>query len=137
MLQGASSEKTYPTPRIVWISFVGDGVVDLRAEIADVDVDDVAEAVEVLVPDVLGDHGPREHVTLVAHQVLEQGELLGRQADPPPTARHLSGCYVDLEVADPHHGLPESRAAPQEGPDARNELGEAEGLDEVVVRAAR
>ena len=40
-----------------------------------------------------------------------------------------------FEITDPHHGLPEFRSAPQEDSDPCGQLGEGEGLDEVIVRA--
>src|SRR5664279_2848430 len=42
-------------------------VVDLAAQVADVDVDDVGKAVVIHIPDVLDDHGAAEGAALVAH----------------------------------------------------------------------
>ena len=36
-------------------------IVDLAAQIAHVDIDDVGDALEALIPDVLEDHGAGEH----------------------------------------------------------------------------
>ena len=53
-------------------------ILELFAQIPDVHVDSVAEAVEMLIPHVLGDHGPRQHNSAVAHEILKQRELLAR-----------------------------------------------------------
>src|SRR5579885_876812 len=57
-------------------------LVDLVPQVADVDVDDVREGVEIQVPDVLGDHGAGEHAARVAQEVLQQRVLLRGQLDP-------------------------------------------------------
>src|SRR5262249_39815459 len=60
-----------------------EGVVHLGAEAADVDLDDVEVAVEVHVPDLLGDERPRQHLAGPLRQQRQQGELLGRQVQAP------------------------------------------------------
>ena len=67
---------------------------------ANVDVDDVGEALEALVPHVLDDHGAREHAPGIGRQVLEQCVLLGGELDAATRAAYLLRETVDLEVAD-------------------------------------
>src|SRR5262245_50237023 len=64
--------------------------VDLLAQVADVDVDDVRRPLEREVPHVLEDRGAAEHRALVAQEQFEQRELARGQrdrlltpADPP------------------------------------------------------
>src|SRR6201995_96999 len=53
--------------------------VDLVAQVADVDVDDVRAVLVVVVPGVLEQLVAREDLAGVAHERLEELELLGRQ----------------------------------------------------------
>ena len=55
--------------------------VELLAQVADVGLDDVRVAAEVVVPDVLEDLRLREHAARVEHEVAEQRELGRRQRD--------------------------------------------------------
>jgi hypothetical protein len=64
-----------------------EAVVNLPAQAVDVHVYEVRERVEVLVPDVLGYLGAREHAAALAREVFEQRVLLGRQLDLPARAR--------------------------------------------------
>ena len=53
-------------------------IVDLAAQVADIDIDDVRQAVVVHVPHMLDDHRPAERASAVPHQVFEDAELLWR-----------------------------------------------------------
>src|SRR5690606_288861 len=55
--------------------------VDLRAQPAHVGLDDRGVRVEMEIPHALEQHGARHHLPGVAHQVLEQPELLRLQLD--------------------------------------------------------
>src|SRR5437016_4246581 len=57
------------------------GQVDLLAQVANVDLDDVEVAVERVVPHVLEDLGLRDDVAGAPHQILEQRELARRERD--------------------------------------------------------
>src|SRR6476619_9761 len=57
--------------------------VDLVAEVADVDIDDVRITLEREVPDVLQQLRPGQRFPRVLHQVLEERELLRREVDLP------------------------------------------------------
>ena len=71
----------------------------------------------------------------MAHQVLKQAELLGRQVHGLPTGPGLEPLEVDLcrpESAQARRGLLLPRPS-QHRLDPRQELGHAEGLGDVVV----
>src|SRR5580765_8330760 len=53
--------------------------VDLLPQSVDDDVDDVGARVEVIVPGVLGDERAGHDLPRMAHEVLENGVLLGRE----------------------------------------------------------
>src|ERR671932_240050 len=55
--------------------------IDLRAHVADMDVDDVGVVIERPVPDVLDQVRSADHLATVPHQVREDLELLRRQLD--------------------------------------------------------
>src|SRR5262245_65568583 len=56
-------------------------VVQLAADASDIDIDDVGRGIEMKVPDMLKQHGPRYHAALIAYQILEQLEFAGQQRD--------------------------------------------------------
>src|SRR6476660_1160171 len=55
--------------------------IDLLAQPADQDVDDVGLRIEVVLPDVRQDHRLRDDAADVAHEILEQRELARPQID--------------------------------------------------------
>src|SRR5262245_49444081 len=99
-----------------------EGLVDLRAEAADVDVDDVGPAVEVHVPDLFGDQRARKDVAHVPRQEREQEELLGREVQTLPGARGAVAHQVDLEIGDMELLLVASGPAPQDRAHAGEQL---------------
>src|SRR3712207_6756589 len=54
-------------------------VIELAAEGADMHVDHVRHRQELILPDMLGNHRPGKDAVRVAHQVLQDAELLIRQ----------------------------------------------------------
>src|SRR5262245_8157157 len=115
---------------------LGKALVDLAPEPRDVHVDDVGLRVEVVVPHVLEQHGERDHLAGVLHEVLEQPELAWLQQDRLAGARHLVREAVEREVADDvARGLLFRRRPPRQCLDAGEQLGVGVGLGEVVVAA--
>src|SRR5690348_8569366 len=53
---------------------VGVALVDLGSKPRHVDVDDVGLGIEVIVPDILEQHGARHHLAGVLHEVFEETE---------------------------------------------------------------
>src|SRR3954466_15830411 len=109
--------------------------VDLVAQVADVDVDDVRAVLVVVVPGVLEQLVAREDLAGVAHERLQELELLGRQVYLAVAPPDPAGGGVELQVADLEHRRALDRAATGEGAQARQQLGERERLGEIVVRA--
>src|SRR5512137_2816463 len=58
--------------------------VDLVPQAANQDVHDVGLRVEMVVPDVLQDHGLRNHSAGVAHEIFEQAEFARLELDGLP-----------------------------------------------------
>jgi hypothetical protein len=108
-------------------------VVDLLAQVADVGLDDVVVAAEVVAPDVVQDLGLGQHPPGVQQQVAQQLELGRGQLDRPPAPLDLVAVLVEGEVG---AGQTAGRLGPdpaQDGPDAGHQLLEAERLGDVVV----
>src|SRR5205814_4583686 len=72
--------------------------VDLLAEPADVDGDDVRPVVVGHVPGVPEQLVPGEHLPRPAHEELEQRELLARELDLHTAAPDPPGCRIEPEV---------------------------------------
>jgi hypothetical protein len=109
--------------------------VHLAAQTADGHIHDVAIAVEVHVPDLLGDERARQDLARVSGEQREQPEFFRGEVDAPAAPQHPMAHEIDLQVRDAHRlhraGLP----AAQEGAHAGEHLGEGEKLDQIVVCA--
>src|SRR5258708_24503651 len=110
--------------------------VDLASHAPDIDVDDVGRGIEMKVPDMLQQHRPGYDAAFVAHQILQQLEFAGKNRNvlgaPAGGPRH----EVNREIADAQDGLlDDGVAAPAQRLDARQQLDEGEGLDQIVITA--
>src|SRR4051812_46357232 len=113
---------------------IGLGIVDLAADAADIDVDDVGGGIEMQVPDVLEQHRAGDDAPLVADKIFEQLEFARQQWDLPAAAAGTACDQVDGEVADPQHGLlGDGFAAAAQCLKTRKKLDEGERLDEIIV----
>ena len=74
-------------------------VVDFAAQMADIDVDDIGQAIVIDIPNMLDDHGAAEWSAAVAHHVLEDAEFLWRELDVIVAARHLTSDAIQAEIA--------------------------------------
>src|SRR6478672_3854065 len=114
-------------------------LVELAPEAADVDVDDVGAGVEVIVPDLLKKHGARDDAAFVAREIFEQEIFAGLEVELLAGALHGARKRIDLQVPDGKAmvGGVHPRFAPtQKRVHAREQLGEGEGFDEIIVGAA-
>ena len=89
--------------------------IDLVPECVDVHLDDVADAVEVNVPDVLDNQGSRDGAVGIAHQEFEERVLLWPQVDATASARDNALDRVELQISGAQTNLsglpsPEKRA---------------------------
>ena len=72
-------------------------LVDLAAQMADIDIDDVGQALEGLVPDLFHDHAARQDSARMQEQIFQQGIFLGAEFDALAVALDLAGQTVDLQ----------------------------------------
>ena len=107
---------------------------ELLAQVADVDVDDVRAALERHVPRTVEQLVAREHRAGLAHEQLEQGELLRRKLELDVAAPHATAGGVEAELAT-SSVVGRSSARAGQRPKAREQLVERERLREVVVGA--
>src|SRR5262245_8339329 len=126
------------------VTYAADGVderislltVDLAAHAPDVDVDDVGGGIEVQVPDMLQQHRARNHLVLIAHQVLENLKLARKQLDRPSGTARRPRHEIEFEVAHAQHGfLDHGLAAPRERFDTGHQFHKGKRLDQIVVAA--
>ena len=86
------------------MSFVSKGSSTFLRDIPHVDVDDVGRGVEIVVPDVFGDHRAGQDLVLVTDQVLEQNSLLGRERNRHTLTRNLESGGVESQIGYREHG---------------------------------
>ena len=111
-------------------------LVDLAAQPAHMDVDHVGLGVEVVAPDMLQQHRARHHLARVAHEVGQQVELTRLQGDLAAGTPHRAGEQIQLQVREAETRLAGCIArAPEQRFKPRQELGEGEGLGQIVVAA--
>src|SRR5690348_6146286 len=108
--------------------------IELPAQVADVGLDDVRVAGEVVLPHVLEDLPLREHPPRVVQEVPQQRVLRGGQIDPRLPAVHLVAVLVERDVGEPQHvGRRPGLRPAQDRLDPRDHLRQAERLRDVVV----
>jgi hypothetical protein len=83
---------------------IGKALVNLIPQTAGQHIHDVGLRIEVIVPDLIKDHGLGDHLPGIAHQIFEQAELPGREFD----LRAGSG---DLAAEKIKHKIPGGQAA--------------------------
>ncbi|CPU65988.1 Uncharacterised protein [Mycobacteroides abscessus] len=113
-------------------------LVDLAAQVGDVELDDVGLAAEVVVPDAVEDLRLGQHAARVAHEVPQELELGRGEPDLLAPAPPLVRVLVELEVADDEHrvlALGGRTAAAQQPAQPGDDLFQAERLGHVVVAA--
>src|SRR3990172_1319699 len=112
-----------------------EALVEFPAKVVHVHLHGLGEGVGVLVPDMLQELFLGHGAAFVSRQVIDQGELLGRQVDVLAVPFCPVGVRVEFETARVDHGLAQAAVPAGDGTDARGEFAEGERLDEVVVGA--
>src|SRR5262249_29123064 len=108
--------------------------VNFAAQAMNEDVHDVGLRIEAVIENVLEDHGLGDGAIGVAHEVFEERKLARLQVNLLAGALHLAAEQIHGQVANDKAGwLGGLRGAADEGLDAREQLGESEGLGQVIV----
>src|SRR5256885_5008959 len=108
-------------------------VVELVAQVADVDLDDVVVARVVVSPDAVEDGALGEDPARLLEQHHQEVELARSQVDRPAAAADLAGLGVQLEVGEPQRPPDLDRAPSQDRAHPRDQLLEMERLDQAGV----
>jgi hypothetical protein len=109
-------------------------VVDFAAQMANVDVHNIGEAVVVHVPDVLDDHGATERAAAIAHHVLEDAEFLRRELDVLVVACDFAANAIERKVA--HlQALGRGLSTSQQHARSRQQFHKSKRLYQVIVSA--
>jgi hypothetical protein len=109
--------------------------VDFSPQVPDVNIYDIGHSLEALIPHVIEYHSPREYSAGRAQEVFEERVFFCGEVDPMAVASDLLGESIEFEIGDAQHIDPFDGRAPQKGLDAHQQLGEIEGLGQVVVSA--
>src|SRR5262249_22462804 len=80
------------------------GTIDLLAEPAHQDIDNVGLRIEAVVPHVRQDHRLRDDLAGVAHQIFEQRELARAELDRSSGAGDLSRQQIEAQITDDERG---------------------------------
>ena len=110
-------------------------LVDLVAQIADVDIHHVAGKLFFLVVKVLPDIGAADHLPGAKRQVVQQGVFAGGERDGIATAADRFAQRVDLQIADVKESAGLAVRAANQRSHPRQQLIPVEGFDEVIIRA--
>ncbi|RMU70407.1 Transcriptional regulator [Pseudomonas syringae pv. aptata] len=113
----------------------GAGLVDLLAQTADVNVDQVGARIEVVAPDFLKNHHSGDDLSAVAHQKLKQLEFGGQQDQRLAAATRFPGNQVQFQVGNLQYRLggTDRVAASQQHLDACGHLIRREGFWQIVI----
>src|SRR5262245_26913011 len=112
----------------------GKRLVDLGSQAADMDLDDVRSRIEMELPNPFQQHRLGDDAAGIAHQVFEHAEFLRLQFDGNASPADGPSQQVHLEIANLEADLllRGGRTTP-DGVEAGKQLGESEGLEEIVV----
>src|SRR3990167_10970425 len=75
-------------------------LVDLGPETGNMHVDHVRLRIEMIFPDILQQHGSRDDLARMLHQIFEQAEFARLEVDLLPFPHDLAGEEVNFEVTD-------------------------------------
>src|SRR5215470_11272772 len=76
--------------------------INLGAKLPDKHIKRIALDIAIMAPRSLNHTASRDHAPRIAHEHLQQYELRSCQRDGEATAPHLSSCWIEDQVTDPH-----------------------------------
>src|SRR5271166_2297675 len=111
--------------------------VDLGAQARYMHVDHVGLRIEMVVPDMLEQHGAGDDLPGVLHQIFQQAELARLEDDLLAATGHLVRQPVEGQIADLEHGLLRRalRAPPRQSLDAGEQFRKCVGFGKIIVAA--
>src|ERR1700745_2102426 len=119
-----------PRPAYGMDQWLPEPLVDLAPQAANVRLDDRRLRIEMELPDVLQQHGARNHAPRIAHQILQELELLRLHVDSLAGPGDASLQKIELQVGDAQERLDFGRRrSPRESVYACQQLGESKRLE--------
>src|SRR5260370_197243 len=107
--------------------------VNFPAHAIDVNLNQIREGIERLIPHMLGDFGAPHNAAGVARKIFEQRILFGGKRHIPAGPGDALRACIQYEVGDANFGRAELTGTAQQRTEAREQLAEFERLGEVVV----
>src|SRR5207302_5984815 len=89
-------------------------IIHFAAQTADVNINNVGDAVEALVPDMFDDHRSRQNPAGIGHQVFKESVFFQCEFNASACALHLLRQTIEFKVVHPNHAAASCRAAPQQ-----------------------
>src|ERR1700738_3500406 len=77
---------------------LGVTVVNLASQTLHVNLDEIGEGIEILIPNMLGNLRPTDDLIDMARQVIKQGVFFGGKFDGALRARHTACSRVDHKI---------------------------------------
>jgi hypothetical protein len=108
-------------------------IVDLAAEAPDENFEDIGKRVVILVPDVRGNRGAIDDLTVMQDKELEEREFFRSQLDWFSTAPHTVPVEINLQVCNAHRLWQRRATTPSERAHPRQQLAKRERLGEIIV----
>ena len=116
--------------------FFGKSLVDFISQPGNAGFDHVGHGVEMVVPDMLHDHGLGDYPVGVAHEVLQERKLERLQFDSLPGPHDLAGHQVHGDITGDQTGGFGGPAGPaQQGLHPGQKFGKGKRFGQVVVTA--
>src|SRR5712691_1268667 len=109
-------------------------IIDLTAQVPDIDIDDIGQTVVIHIPYMFDDHGTAERPALIAHHVFEDAKFFGRQLDWLAAASYFAANAIQRKVGN-LQALGSRLAAAQQRTNAGEQLYKSERFDQVIVSA--
>src|SRR5665213_1743638 len=110
-------------------------IVHFASQVPDIDIDDVGDSLEALVPYMLENHGAREHAVWRGQQIFQQRVFLAGQLDGLSAAAYLVRQTIQFEVGDEYHVGTLDGSTPQQRLNAHQQLREVEWFGQIIIRA--
>src|SRR5271154_2852480 len=111
------------------------GGIEVAAQVADLDIDDIGLRHEFEIPHILEQHRPSHDLTGAAHEILEEFEFPRQQIHRLAVAAHGPFDEIHFQPANLKSRQPRVAAAAQERFDPRSQFADFEWFDQIVVAA--
>jgi hypothetical protein len=74
-------------------------LVNFRPKLSNIDIHNIGQSFETLIPYMFNNHGPRKNATRVDRQIFQQCILFGRKSDRQTFSPNLMIQPINLQIA--------------------------------------